>query len=167
MVGEVWVCSGQSNMAFDVARSNDPDLESLSAKYPNIRLISVPQVGSQEPLNDFDGKWESCTPETVKSFSAVGYFFGRQLHQTIDVPIGLVDNAWGGSAAEAWVRRDLLEKDGKYDQLLEKWDTTAKTYDHEAELAKWKQRVAKWEETKKGNKPRAPRNPAPRKEVVP
>lgn len=159
LVGEVWVCSGQSNMAFAVASANDPDLESLSAKYPNIRLISVPQVGSQEPLNDFAGKWEACTPETVKNFSAVGYFFGRQLHQTLDVPIGLIDNAWGGSAAEAWVRRDLLEKDGKYDELLDRWATTEKTYDHEAALAQWKERVAKWEETKKGNKPREPRNP--------
>lgn len=158
LVGEVWVCSGQSNMAFAVASANDPDLESMTAKFPNIRLISVPQVGSQEPLNDFDGKWEACTPETVKNFSAVGYFFGRQLHQTLDVPIGLIDNAWGGSAAEAWVRRDVLEDDGKYGELLEKWDTLAKTYDHEAAVAKWKEQVAQWEKTKKGNKPRAPRD---------
>ena len=131
LVGEVWVCSGQSNMAWTVSNANDNDLESLSAKYPNIRLISVPQVASQEPLNDFNGKWEACTPETVKQFSAVGYFFGRQLHQTIDVPIGLIDNAWGGSAAEAWVERGDLEKAGQYSELLKKWDGLASTYDHE------------------------------------
>jgi sialate O-acetylesterase len=159
LVGEVWVCSGQSNMAFAVASANDPDLESLSANYPNIRLISVPQVGSQTPLNDFAGKWEACTPETVSSFSAVGYFFGRQLHQTLDVPIGLIDNAWGGSAAEAWVRRDRLEEDGKYDELLEKWNTTETTYDHDAAVAAWNKRVARWQKTQKGNRPRAPRNP--------
>ena len=61
-----------------------------------------------------------------KNFSAVGYFFGRQLHQTLDVPVGLIDNAWGGSAAEAWVRRDVLEERGKFGELLEKWDTLAK-----------------------------------------
>ena len=158
LVGEVWVCSGQSNMAWSVAQANDPDLESLSANYPNIRLISVPQVASQEPLNDFDGKWEACTPETVMSFSAVGYFFGRQLHQTLDVPIGLIDNAWGGSAAEAWIRRDVLEQEGQYGELLERWDTTVKTYDHEAALAKHKERLAQWQKNKKGNRPRPPRD---------
>ena len=106
LVGEVWVCSGQSNMAFAVGSANDADLESLTAKFPKIRLISVPQVGTQEVQNDFKGQWQACTPETVKDFSAVGYFFGRQLHQTLDVPVGLIDNAWGGSAAEAWVPRD-------------------------------------------------------------
>ncbi|MGI9470489.1 MAG: sialate O-acetylesterase [Rubripirellula sp.] len=158
LVGEVWVCSGQSNMAWTVSGSNDPDLETLTAKYPNLRLISVPQVASQEPKNEFEGKWEACTPETVKSFSAVGYFFGRQLHQTLDVPVGLIDNAWGGSAAEAWVRRDVLEQDGKYDELIAKWDGLANTYDHDAAVDKWKERVAAWEKNKKGGKPRAPRN---------
>ncbi len=158
LVGEVWVCSGQSNMAWDVLRANDPDLESLSANFPNIRLISVPQVASQEPLNDFNGKWEACTPETVKSFSAVGYFFGRQLHQTLDVPVGLIDNAWGGSAAEAWIRRDVLEEAGQFDELLDKWDSTVAQYDHDAALAKWKEQVQKWEENKRGPKPRAPRD---------
>jgi sialate O-acetylesterase len=71
----------------------------------------------------------------------------------------LIDNAWGGSAAEAWVRRDRLEADGKYDELLDRWDTTEKTYDHDAAVAKWQERVTRWQETKKGNRPRPPRNP--------
>jgi len=158
LVGEVWICSGQSNMQWPVANANDPDLESMTANYPNIRLISVPQVGVQEPKNDFAGQWEACTPETVKNFSAVGYFFGRQLHQALDVPIGLIDNAWGGSSAEAWVNRDVLEKEGKYDELLEKWDTLANTYDHEAAMATYRKRLATWEENRKGNRPRPPRN---------
>ncbi|MBT6007444.1 MAG: sialate O-acetylesterase, partial [Prolixibacteraceae bacterium] len=70
LIGEVWVCSGQSNMAMSVDRAYDPDLEILTAKYPNIRLISVPQVGTQEPQNDFKGEWAAATPETVGSFSA-------------------------------------------------------------------------------------------------
>ncbi len=158
LVGEVWVCSGQSNMAWQVSNANDADLEALTANYPKLRLISVPQVGTQEPQNDFDGQWEACTPETVKSFSAVGYFFGRQLHQTLNVPVGLIDNAWGGSAAEAWVRRDVLESAGQYGELLTKWDDLAKNYDHDAAVAKWKTKVDQWNQTKKGPKPRAPRN---------
>ena len=158
LVGEVWVCSGQSNMQWPVSNSNDQDLEALSANYPNIRLITVPQVGTQEPQDDFEGKWEACTSESVTSFSAVGYFFGRQLHQTLDVPIGLIDNAWGGSAAEAWVKRDRFEADERWSPLLGKWDELAKTYDHDAAMAKYNERLDKWRENKKGNRPRAPRN---------
>ena len=158
LVGEVWLCSGQSNMAWSVSQANDPDLESLTARYPNLRLISVPQVASQSPLNDFNGKWESCTPETVKQFSAVGYFFGRQLHQTLDVPVGLIDNAWGGSAAEAWVERSDLEEAGQYSELLQSWDDRTANYDYSNEVAKWQDKVKAWEESRKGNKPRRPRN---------
>jgi sialate O-acetylesterase len=121
LVGEVWICSGQSNMQWSVGQSNEADLEIKTAKYPKIRLISVPQVGTQEPQDDFKGSWSVCSPETIGGFSAIGYFFGRQLHQTLDVPIGLIDDAWGGSACEAWVRRDLLAKDEKYKPLMDRW----------------------------------------------
>src|SRR5262249_10969817 len=103
LVGEVWICSGQSNMQWPVNAANDADLERLTAKNPQIRLISVPQVGTQEPKSDFNGKWQECTPESVGNFSAVGYLFGRQLYQTLGVPIGLINDAWGGSACEAWI----------------------------------------------------------------
>ncbi|OYV84621.1 MAG: sialate O-acetylesterase, partial [Planctomycetia bacterium 21-64-5] len=93
LVGEVWICSGQSNMQWEVGNANDPDLETPTAKFPKIRLISVPQVGTQEPQSDFRGQWEVCTPESARHFSAVGYFFGRQLQQTLDVPVGLIDDA--------------------------------------------------------------------------
>ena len=121
LVGEVWICSGQSNMQWSVNASNDPDLERATAKYPKLRMINFPQVGTQEPVWTHDRKWMVCTPENVGSFSAVGYFFGRQLHQTLDVPIGLINNAWGGSACEAWIRRDLLAKDEKYKPMMDRW----------------------------------------------
>lgn len=121
LIGEVWVCSGQSNMQWAVNQSDDADIEKLTANYPGIRMISVPQVGTQTPQDDFVGQWDLCTPETVQNFSAVGYYFGRQLHQTLGVPIGLIDNAWGGSSAEAWVRRDLFEGKEIYKPLLERW----------------------------------------------
>ncbi len=165
LVGEVWICSGQSNMQWSVSQSNDADLETRAAKFPNIRLISVPQVGTQEPQDDFKGEWQVCSPETVPTFSAVGYFFGRQLHQTLDVPIGLIDNAWGGSACEAWVRRDLLEADKQYGELLAKWDDLAKTYDPEKVKADFQKRLKKWNEAVKAAKdagktpPRRPRPP--------
>ena len=94
LVGEVWICSGQSNMQWAVSQANDPDLEKAAADFPEIRLISVPQVGTQEPQWNFKGGWSVCSPNTVGDFSAVGYFFGRQLHQTLGVPVGLIDNAW-------------------------------------------------------------------------
>jgi sialate O-acetylesterase len=121
LIGEVWVCSGQSNMQWSVNMSNDPDLEKAAANVPHIRLISVPQVGTQEPQWNFKGQWAVCSPETVGPFSAVGYFFGRQIHQTLGVPVGLVNNAWGGSAAEAWVRRDRLAAHDSLKAIHERW----------------------------------------------
>ncbi len=127
LVGEVWVCSGQSNMQWNVGSSNDPDLETLAANYPNLRMINFPQIGSQESvLTHPDRTWKVCSPDEILSFSAVGYFFGRQLHETLGVPIGMINNAWGGSACEAWINRDVLEKDGKYTEMLNNWDNQAK-----------------------------------------
>jgi len=142
VVGEVWVCSGQSNMQWPVTRADDPDLEIPTADYPNIRLISVPQVGAQEVQDDFEGQWEICTPDTVGEFSAVGYFFGRQLRQSLGVPIGLIDNAWGGSAAEAWVSRQVLEEDGRFDDYLARWEEIEANFDYEAEMEEWKKKAA-------------------------
>ena len=159
LIGEVWVCSGQSNMQWAVEQADDADLESLAANFPSIRMISVPRIGTQEPQTSFDGKWESCTPESVKQFSAVGFYFGRQLHQTLGVPIGLIDNSWGGSSAEAWVRRDLLKSSGNFEELLAKWRDTESTYDHEDAMAKFKTKLAEWKKTGKGRKPSTPRNP--------
>ncbi len=121
LVGEVWICSGQSNMQWSVNASNDSDLEKLTAKNTNIRMINFPQVGTQEPILTHDRQWMVTTPETVGSFSAVGYFFARQLQETTGVPIGMINNAWGGSACEAWINRDVLKADEQYAPLLERW----------------------------------------------
>ena len=167
LIGEVWVCSGQSNMAWPVASANDPLLEALTARYPRMRLISIPQVGTQEAQDNFQGKWELVTPATVAQFSAVGYFFGRQLHQTLDVPVGLIDNAWGGSACEAWIPRAVLKANG-HNELLAHWDKLAVDYDAEAIEAKFTKAVAAWkvraQKAKAEGKPapaypRRPRNP--------
>ena len=129
LVGEVWICSGQSNMQWPVNASNDADLEKLAAKFPKLRMINFPQVGTQEPIWSHDDRqWQVCTPETVGNFSAVGYFFARQLHETLDVPIGMINNAWGGSSCEAWINRDLLAADPQYAPLMERWAGMEKSY---------------------------------------
>ncbi|RLT05690.1 MAG: sialate O-acetylesterase [Planctomycetota bacterium] len=128
LVGEVWVCSGQSNMQWSVGSSTDADLERLAGKHPQIRMINFPQVGAQEPVLTHDRQWLECTPETVNGFSAVGYFFARQLHETIDVPIGMVNNAWGGSACEAWINRDVLNADPQYASMMERWVSMEKQF---------------------------------------
>ena len=121
LVGEVWICAGQSNMQWSVNQSADPDIEKAAANVPAIRLITVPHVGTQEPQWTFEGAWQPCTPETVAEFSAVGYLFGRQLQQTLGVPVGLIDNAWGGSAADAWVRRDKLAAHPRLKAIHDRW----------------------------------------------
>ncbi len=160
LVGEVWICSGQSNMEWPVRNTNSAALAKVTANHPNIRLISVPRVGTQEAQDDFEGEWTACTPESIENFSAVGYFFGRRLHHALQVPIGLIDNAWGGSAAEAWVKKDVLEKDGKYDELLAWWKEREAYYDYENALAAWEKQVAEWEAKAEADRaPRKPRRP--------
>lgn len=119
LVGEVWMCSGQSNMQFGLSGDWNGDLAALGAKLPGIRLISVPQVGTQELQDDFKGQWAASTPEISSNFSAVGFYFGLHLHRILGVPVGLIDNSWGGSAAEAWVRRASLEQDPRFKLLME------------------------------------------------
>ena len=122
LVGEVWVCSGQSNMQWTVSNSTDFAVEAVAANFPEIRMINFPQVGVQEPVWSHDSRsWMVCSPQTVGGFSAVGYFFARQLHQTLGVPVGMVNNAWGGSACEAWINRDRLEKDPQYAPMIDRW----------------------------------------------
>jgi len=136
LVGEVWVCSGQSNMQWSVKQSNDVDLEKLAANYPKIRMINYPHIGSQEPIWTHNNAWKVCSPETVEDFSAVGYFFGRQLHESIDMPIGLINNAWGGSSAEAWVDRKDLQADSDFEKMLKQWDDTVEQHSALAKMAK-------------------------------
>jgi sialate O-acetylesterase len=164
LVGEVWICSGQSNMQMSVGSAKDADLEIAAARFPNIRLITVPNIGTQEPQQTFRGRWQACSPRTVGGFSAVGYFFGRRLHQILDVPIGLIDNSWGGSACEAWIRRDLLAADPKYAPLLARWqemenDLPRAQSEYEARRKEWKLAAEKAKAEGK-RPPRAPSNPA-------
>jgi sialate O-acetylesterase len=119
LIGEVWVCSGQSNMEWELAKSFNGDLDSLTATLPELRLITVAVKGTQESLTDFSGEWKPSTPETALQFSAVGFRFGRQLHQTLRVPVGLIANPWGGAPAEAFIRRESIDKDPRFKSISE------------------------------------------------
>lgn len=109
LVGDVWVCSGQSNMEMYVSGCNDAQREIAAAKHPNIRLFTVAAKKAAEPQADCAGQWNECSPATVPGFSAVAYFFGRQLHQDLGVPIGLIGAYWGGTPADLWTSRKALE----------------------------------------------------------
>ncbi len=96
LVGEVWLCSGQSNMEWPITRANDSTNEIAAANWPLIRHIKIPRSTPSLPQVDFIADWQVCSPATVSKFSAVAYFFGRELYQTLDVPVGLVNSSWGG-----------------------------------------------------------------------
>ncbi len=102
LFGEVWVCSGQSNMQWTVNISNNSEEEIAAAMYPKIRLFNIPQVPSGLPQQDVDADWYETTPETIPQFSAVAYYFGRKLYKNLDIPIGLINTSWGGTRIEPW-----------------------------------------------------------------
>lgn len=138
LVGEVWVCSGQSNMEWTVEKAVNPEQEIPAANHPKIRLFSVPKAVSDVPLKDIAQRpsWQVCSPDTVKSFSAVGYFFGRELNKALDVPIGLINTSWGGTRAEAWTSKPALEAVPTCNAIITAWDDFLKTYNAEDARAK-------------------------------
>ena len=158
LIGEVWMCSGQSNMQWSLGQTYTGDIEGAGARRPNLRIVSVPQVGTQEPQDNFNGAWSVCSPESVGNFSAVGYLFGSRIHSALGVPVGLIDNAWGGSAAEAWVPRNALEADGGYAALLNSWDTKVAAYTDEMHAAKVAEYKVWLEAGKPGKAKHSPRD---------
>jgi sialate O-acetylesterase len=112
LVGDVWVASGQSNMEFPMRGLANPDTEIAAAQYPKIRIFRVEHTPSDYPRSDVEAKtWAPCTPETVAESSAVAYYFARDIHQKINVPIGLIETFWGGTAAESWTSLHTLSAD--------------------------------------------------------
>src|SRR4028118_753362 len=112
--GDVWVCSGQSNMEWrlfygDPKPVDNAAVEAKNANFPAIRLLTVPRVSALTPRKTINAEWKVCNPETVKDISAVGYFFAREIHQKTGVPIGLIDASWGGTAAQVWTSAEALE----------------------------------------------------------
>ena len=108
VVGEVWICSGQSNMQWEVQKSADASATIAGSLNEQIRLFSVPRLAATLPQSDVTGKWDLCTPLTVPTFSAVAYHFGRELQTRLNVPIGLINTSFGGTPAQAWTSREAL-----------------------------------------------------------
>tara|TARA_R110001592_G_scaffold363111_1_gene680551 strand:- start:30503 stop:31441 length:939 start_codon:yes stop_codon:yes gene_type:complete len=121
LIGEVWICSGQSNMQWALRVSDNGFREAASATNPNIRLFYAARQLGDAPQFDCYGKWEECTPESVIDFSAIAYYFGKELNKELgDIPIGLILTSWGGSSAQAWVKEEVLRADTLYDCYYER-----------------------------------------------
>lgn len=114
MVGEVWICSGQSNMEWSMNASADGREDIASANVPGVRLFHVPKSGADYPQIMGEGSWKATTPESVAGFSAVAYYFGRRLHEELGVPIGLINVSWGGTPAEVWIPADRVVKNARF-----------------------------------------------------
>jgi sialate O-acetylesterase len=163
LVGDVWVGSGQSNMEWPVERSNAAEKEIAAADFPKIRLFKVERDTAHAPLKDVKGSWQICTPESVKSFSAVEYFFVRDLHQKTDVPYGAIQTAWGGTPAQAWVSPEGMAADPwfirfrlRWARVLEAYPDAQRGYEHA--FKQWEAEAEKFKRAGKEPRP-APRAP--------
>ena len=111
LVGEVWICSGQSNMEFQVYKTMNSEKEINDSNYPMIRHFGVAQDLSGSPKEDLKaGKWEVCNKENVGDFTAVGYFFAKKLYAELKIPIGIINTSWGGTCVETWTSREAFRK---------------------------------------------------------
>ena len=120
LIGEVWICSGQSNMEWPVHLALLPDVERETARHPRIRMIKVKHNPAENLAADIEGEWRVSSPETVRDFSAVGYFFARHLSVELDVPVGMIDTSWGGTICEAWTSREKLAADPDFGEILKR-----------------------------------------------
>jgi sialate O-acetylesterase len=146
MIGEVWVCSGQSNMEMPLAgwgKIQNYEKEIAAANYPNIRLLQAEHVTSDKPLDDAkvsNGGWTPCTPQYVAEFSSVAYFFAREIYQKIKIPIGLIHTSWGGTIAEAWTSGSTLKTLPDFAEatrLIENAATQAGRQSYEQQMQVW------------------------------
>jgi len=166
LVGEVWLGSGQSNMEFPLANAVNHDEEIAHAKFPLIHLFHVKKVVAEQPAGDVAGTWQVCSPETIRSFSAVEYFFGRDLFHDLHVPMGLIESDWGGTPAQAWTSKPVLEADPALQFVLDGWAKILAGYPaakaaYDQRLEAWNQAVAaaKAENRTPPNRPGAPQGP--------
>lgn len=195
LVGEVWLCSGQSNMNLRLQQLPNVAEEAAKANAPQIRTFEVPVTVTLKPLDQAQGTWVACTPETVKKFSAVGYYFAREIQQQLGVPVGLIHSALGATPAQSWTSIDALKTDPALQEYVEKVQRKQATYEadlaaypalraayktklaewmaatgkqHEANMKAWEEAVAKAKQS--GEKPpRQPRpaTPRPKEPVAP
>jgi len=144
LVGEVWLCSGQSNMEWRVDQVKNANQEIAAAEYPLIRQFRVPKSFGDRPVPDVSGGWSPASPKTVGMFSGVAYFFARDLHRTLNVPIGLINASFGGKMIETFMSPEALEQSGLAAVVGKRW---------EDERARLPAQMAAWEKTGKGMNP--------------
>jgi sialate O-acetylesterase len=136
LVGEVWICSGQSNMEWPLGRSFESEKDIDNSVNANLRLFTVPKLKANEPVTDVKAGWQECNPGTVKNFSGVAYYFGRDLQKARGAPVGLIHTSWGGSPAEVWMSEKVLETNPQYKkEILGAYPDQYKWY--QGELAQW------------------------------
>ena len=162
LVGEVWIGSGQSNMEWLVRNVDNAEKEIAAAVYPQMRLFKVAKRTSPEPLDDVEGKWEPCSPDSVKDFSAVGYFFSRHLHKKLNVPVGFIATSWGGTPAQAWVSRGALAADASLLPVFTDWNKVLDAFPDAS--ARFAQQMADYDAKRKqsvepGRRPVPPMGP--------
>ncbi|HVU36659.1 MAG TPA: sialate O-acetylesterase [Opitutaceae bacterium] len=167
LVGEVWLCSGQSNMDFTVAKTdkyyfagvNNEAAEVAAADYPDIRMFTGEWTRSYTPQARVAGQWKVCTPENVREFSAIGYFFARDLQRALHVPVGIVTLTYGASTAQAWIRREAIAADPRLKPVLDEFDAKVKAYvpPTEDDFKRWMTAAEKAKTAKR----RPPRRPHP------
>jgi len=143
LVGQVWLGSGQSNMEMPLLGVNDANDEIKNACCPSIRLFTVKKTISGKPLEDCIGQWVECSPETIAHFSAVLYYFGREINKELNQPVGLIHASWGGTAVETWTSESALKDEPVSAEILQKWYDDLKTYPlaHDA----YEQALVRWE----------------------
>jgi sialate O-acetylesterase len=144
LVGEVWICSGQSNMQWPVQQAGKAQEEIAAANYPQIRMFNVERLPSMTPQADCKGEWKEATSANVGVFSAVGYFFGRHLYQALKVPVGLIHTSWGATRIEAWTSSEALAERPCAAEMLADWKEAVAKWDGPKEQAAFDKRQAAW-----------------------
>lgn len=158
-VGEVWICSGQSNMEWPLKRSFEPEKAIENSGNAMLRLYTVPKLKETEPVNDVKAQWKLAAPDSTADFSAVAYFFGRDLQKALGVAVGLIHTSWGGSPAEVWMSHQTLESNSRYrTEILEGYEDSIARY--EEALAKYETEQAELKSQGKTSDARPPRKPS-------
>ena len=160
LVGEVWLSSGQSNMSFPLSHATNASVTIAAANDPQLRIFSVPHEATDEPKTNVTGAWKTSTPTAVSQFSAVAYFFGRDLRQALKVPVGLIDASVGGTPAQAWTPMSTLQADPDLTDVLARYAESVRTYDPAKADAEYKLAVTKYPDAVK--KAKAAGKPVPR-----
>lgn len=159
LVGDVWIAAGQSNMEWPVRWSADPAEEMKAANYPRIRITRTMHRVSGHPVSDWVGQqWQPVTPQSVEHFSAVAYHFAREMHQKLNVPVGVIQSAWGGTPIEAWTSLRGLAHDPGLMPVFDQWGKLMER--HETEALRFPGRMAEWKKSgAKGEPPELRRRP--------